>query len=113
MAGGPAGGKNAPMRDEAFVKVAKALADPTRLRMLREIRAAGELTCSGVCRCFDLAQPTISHHIRTLEEAGLIRIRKEGPYHVLRVDEAALGDFAREIAGPAAAPRRKRASAKP
>jgi ArsR family transcriptional regulator len=98
------------MRDEPLVRIAKALADPTRLQMLREIRAAGELTCSGVCCRFKLSQPTISHHIKTLQEAGLITIRREGQYHVLSVDEKVLGEFAREL-GPAR-PRRKRAAAR-
>ncbi len=54
-----------------FVKIAKALADPTRHRMLQEIRAKGELTCSQVCECFHQSQPTISHHVKTLEAAGV------------------------------------------
>ena len=100
------------MRDEPFVQIAKALADPTRLQMLREIRAAGELTCSGVCGCFALSQPTISHHIKTLQEAGLITIRREGQYHVLSVNEKVLAEFSREVA-PARAGARKRAARRP
>jgi DNA-binding transcriptional ArsR family regulator len=103
------------MRDEPFVKIAKALADPTRHQMLRELRAAGELTCSAVCERFALAQPTISHHIKTLEEAGLIRVRRQGQFHVLTVDEKLLSEFARDLA-PAARPPsktpRRRAPAK-
>jgi ArsR family transcriptional regulator len=99
------------MREEQFVKIAKALADPTRHRMLREIRSAGEMTCSGVCDCFALAQPTISHHIRILEESGLIRIRKDGQYHVLSVNEPVLEAFAGDLA-PARPPRAKRATSK-
>lgn len=96
------------MRDEPFVKIAKALADPTRHQMLRELRAAGELTCSDVCERFALSQPTISHHIKTLQESGLIRIRKQGQFHVLSVDEKVLSEFARDLSGPPAAPRRAR-----
>ncbi len=94
------------MRDEPFVKIAKALADPTRHQMLRELRAAGELTCSDVCQRFALAQPTISHHIKTLEEAGLIRIRRDGQFHVLAVNEEVLEDFARDLL-PNGKPERK------
>lgn len=81
------------MKDSEFVKIAKALADPTRHRMLREIRTARELNCKQVCDLFELSQPTISHHICTLAEAGLLVVRKDGQFHVLSVDEAVLGDF--------------------
>lgn len=87
------------MRDADFVKVAKALADPTRFRMLQEIRGKGSLNCSQVCGCFPLSQPTISHHIKTLEAAGLITVRKDGPYHVLTACEARVAAFSRAIAG--------------
>ena len=100
------------MRDEPFVKIAKALADPTRHQMLRELRAAGELTCSDVCERFPLSQPTISHHIKTLEEAGLIRVRRQGQFHILTVDEKTITEFARDLM-PAGRPvRGRRAAAK-
>jgi DNA-binding transcriptional ArsR family regulator len=95
------------MRDAPFVKIAKALADPTRHRMLRELRAKGELTCSGVCECFDLSQPTISHHIKTLEEAGLITVRRRGQFHVLTANEETLAAFASDLI-PNGRPRRAR-----
>lgn len=85
------------MRDTQFVKIAKALADATRHRMLMEIRDAGELNCSQVCEKFPLSQPTISHHIKTLAEAGVIKMRKEGQFHVISVDEQTLSAFAADI----------------
>lgn len=88
------------MQEADFVKVAKALADPTRYRMLQEIRRGGERTCSCLCKCFPLSQPTISHHIKTLEEAGLISIRKDGPFHVLTANEELLAAFTGALAGP-------------
>ena len=57
----------------------KALADPTRLRMLDLLAAQREPLC--VCEItarFDLRQPTISHHLRILREAGLIGGEKRG-----------------------------------
>ncbi|MBY0310741.1 MAG: metalloregulator ArsR/SmtB family transcription factor [Phycisphaerales bacterium] len=101
------------MRDTQFVKIAKALADATRHRMLMEIRDAGELNCSQVCERFPLSQPTISHHIKTLAEAGVIKMRKEGQFHVISVDEQTLSAFAADIV-PApidteASPAKKRA----
>jgi len=87
------------MKADQFVKVAKALADPTRHQMLQEIRARGALNCSQIHELFALSQPTISHHIKMLAEAGLVLCRKDGQYHVMTVDEAVLGSFARSVAG--------------
>lgn len=86
--------------DAAFIRVAKALADPTRRRMVDALREEpGGLTCSAMHERFTLSQPTISHHVGTLERAGLVRIAKEGPYHRLTLDRAALRAFARAVAG--------------
>src|SRR5690606_6312185 len=85
------------MPDVPFVKIAKALADPTRHRILQQIRAAGEMTCTDVCERFKLAQPTISHHIKTLANAGVIKGRSEGQYHVLSVDEKVMRAFAAQL----------------
>jgi DNA-binding transcriptional ArsR family regulator len=98
------------VRDDAFVKIAKALADPTRRVILRELRAAGTLTCSCVCALSNLSQPTISHHIGLLEEAGIIRARKKGQFHILTVNERALAQFAQAVARPER-PKRTQASA--
>ena len=60
-------------------KVLAALADPTRLRILGMLRAQGAPLC--VCEineAFPLGQPTISHHLRQLREAGLVRWTKKG-----------------------------------
>lgn len=51
--------------------VFSALADPTRRAMLARL-ALGEATVSELAEPFDLAQPTISKHLRVLEEAGLV-----------------------------------------
>lgn len=49
-----------------------ALADPTRRAILQRL-AAGEATVAELAEPFDVAQPTISRHLRVLEDAGLIR----------------------------------------
>ena len=100
------------MSEIPFVKIAKALADPTRHRILREIRAAGEMTCSDVCERFKLAQPTISHHLKTLARAGVIDVRPEGQYHVLSVNERLMNAFAAELTSRPKPKRAARASRK-
>ena len=66
---------------EALVVQLKALAHPVRLRMADLIHAHGGEIC--VCEFenhFDVKQPTISHHLKVLREAGLIRSRQEGSW---------------------------------
>lgn len=101
------------MDDASFVRIAKALSDPTRAAILRGIREAGEITCSGVCERFQRAQPTISHHLRVLCDAGLIKVREEGMFHVLAPREETLKAFAAGVLGaPAGKPRAKPARAR-
>ncbi|MGQ0627979.1 MAG: ArsR/SmtB family transcription factor, partial [Phycisphaerales bacterium] len=47
--------------------------------------------------CFSQSQPTISHHIKTLEAAGVITVRKEGQFHILTVNEDVLAAFAADL----------------
>ena len=68
-------------------RLLKALADPTRLRILRLLsQHEGEVCVFDIVESFPLEQPTISHHLRLLRDAGLIDCRKAGPwayYYVL------------------------------
>jgi ArsR family transcriptional regulator len=77
--------------DREIVRALKALADPTRFRMVQEISQAGELSCGAVAERFDVSQPTISHHLKILLEAGLLVQRIEGKHHYISVDRALLG----------------------
>ncbi len=78
------------MEDAALVRILKALADPTRFRMVREIAAAGELSCGQVGERFPLKQPTISHHVKILSDAGLIDVRRDGQHGFISVNKAIL-----------------------
>lgn len=60
-------------------KISKALSDRNRLTILRHItRMGGIAQCSGIHEIIDLTQPSVSHHIKILIEAGLIEPEKEG-----------------------------------
>ena len=66
--------------EEAFkhaAKVFKALADPTRLRILSIIEGES-MMITGIVEKFNLSQPTVSYHIRILENAGLVKTVKKG-----------------------------------
>jgi ArsR family transcriptional regulator len=68
------------------VEVLKALADPTRLQMIGILKNASEPVC--ICdftAAFDLSQPTISHHMAKLREAGLVDVSKAGIWAYYRL----------------------------
>jgi ArsR family transcriptional regulator len=59
----------------------KALGDPTRLEILELLaRADGSLCACDIETCFDLSQPTISHHLKLLREAGLVVAVRRGTW---------------------------------
>jgi ArsR family transcriptional regulator, arsenate/arsenite/antimonite-responsive transcriptional repressor len=63
----------------AIVGLLRALADPTRLEIFRLIAAQDAALCAcDVVARFDLGQPTISHHLRVLREAGLVDAERRG-----------------------------------
>ena len=69
-----------------------ALGDSSRRRMLAELAERGECTASDLARPFDVAQPTVSKHIKVLERAGLVERRIDGRNHVFRLVQAPLDE---------------------
>ncbi|MGW1978030.1 ArsR/SmtB family transcription factor [Streptomyces sp. NPDC001889] len=70
-----------------LAKVFKALGDPVRLRLLSMIasREGGEVCVCDLTPAFDLSQPTISHHLKLLREAGLIASERRGTWVYYRL----------------------------
>ncbi|CAM5323688.1 ArsR/SmtB family transcription factor [Streptomyces abikoensis] len=70
-----------------LAKVFKALGDPVRLRLLSMIasRAGGEVCVCDLTPAFDLSQPTISHHLKLLKQAGLIASERRGTWVYYRL----------------------------
>ena len=61
------------------VQLLTALADPVRLSIVRQLTAAGEGVCAcDFTECCDVSQPTISHHLRVLREAGVLSSVRQG-----------------------------------
>lgn len=100
-----------------FVQIAKALADPTRLRIFEAIARDTPRSCGDVGRQLPVTAATVSHHLRVLAAAGLVESRRTGQQVQVRaVPEAiaafhaALGEVVaalgapRESAAPAHAP---------
>ena len=64
---------------KSIEKISKALGDRHRLNILQHItKKGGCAQCSEIHEIIDLAQPSISHHVKILTEAGLIEAEKEG-----------------------------------
>lgn len=70
----------------------KALGDPVRLRLLSLIAShgGGEACVCDISGTFDLSQPTISHHLKTLRSAGLLDSERRGSWVYYRVIPSAL-----------------------
>ena len=67
-----------------FTLISKALADPKRFEMLQRIgESKNAPTCSCVRDCVGLAPATVSHHLKELENAGLVNVERDGKYAYL------------------------------
>ncbi|MFG2571360.1 ArsR/SmtB family transcription factor [Streptomyces sp. NPDC048481] len=69
-------------RAAGLAKIFKALGDSVRLRLLSMIasRSGGEVCVCDLTPAFDLSQPTISHHLKLLRQAGLIDCERRGTW---------------------------------
>lgn len=86
-------------RAEAMAPVVSALADPMRLRMVSMLLAAPE---GCACGCdletpLGLSQPTVSHHLKVLREAGLVEGERQGRWVYYRVITERLGELAKAL----------------
>ena len=88
---------------ERIAPLLKALADPVRLRLVSLVAAheGGEACVCDLNDAFDLSQPTISHHLKVLHEAGLLEREKRGVWVYYRVDAKALADLGALLGGVA------------
>lgn len=104
-----AGLSAAPLNEDQAAEPAKAfkaLGDPVRLRLMSMIASRGE--GGEVCVCeltpaFELSQPTISHHLKLLRQAGLIDCERRGTWVYYRVLPGVLDRLAAFLTAPQAA----------
>ena len=85
---------------EALATRFKALADPARVSIVNQIAGAGEACTCHLTRPLGLSQPTVSHHLRVLKEAGLIEVaRKRGTWTFYRLVPEAMEQLAFALGG--------------
>ena len=87
-------------------------ADPTRLAILRQLATTAEVCACDFTACCDVAQPTVSHHLKVLRESGWVRSERRGSfvYYYLRPEAverfgAIAGELSRFTAPPGRAAR--------
>ncbi|MFN0157576.1 MAG: ArsR/SmtB family transcription factor [Bacteroidota bacterium] len=85
--------------EDQIVKIAKALSDKTRVRILQQIAKHGTIGCGDAIRFAGLSQPTMSHHFKILVDAGLIVAEKDGRCVRVTVDKEALEKFTTLVEG--------------
>jgi ArsR family transcriptional regulator len=76
--------KKSPLVDPD-VRLFAALADPTRLAIVRELTGAPEVCACDFTSCCDVRQPTVSHHLKVLREAGVIESERRGSWIYYRL----------------------------
>ena len=80
---------------ERMAQVAKALGDPVRLQLVDVLRRhAGKVCVCELVPLFDLAQPTVSHHLKVLRQAGIVGSEREGLWAYYYVIPDALKELA-------------------
>jgi ArsR family transcriptional regulator len=82
------------------VRLLAALADPARLEILRELAGSDQICACDLTDCCSLSQPTVSHHLKVLREAGAVVSERRGSNIYYRVSPQLieqLGTIARTL----------------
>ena len=71
------------------VRLLAALADPTRLAIIRQLASDTEVCACDFTSCCEVGQPTVSHHLRVLREAGVVSAERRGQWIFYRLEPSA------------------------
>lgn len=78
----------------------KALSDPTRVAIVNRLAGADEVCVCAFVDELGLSQPTVSHHLRILREAGLVDARRNGTWGYYRLVPESVAALAATLSGP-------------
>jgi ArsR family transcriptional regulator, arsenate/arsenite/antimonite-responsive transcriptional repressor len=87
------------MEREQIERVSKALGDQTRLLIYQAIAARDQINCSEIVALQRVTPATVSHHLKTLADAGLIECRREGQFIYSRALRRTMKDYLCSLAG--------------
>jgi len=85
------------MNRSQIVKISKALADKTRLRIFEAISACKHMNCGEIVSMRGVTPATVSHHLKILSEAGLIGCHREGQFVYSQAVPKTIGAYARAL----------------
>ena len=77
----------------------KALADPTRVAMVNRLAGVGEVCVCAFVDELGLSQPTVSHHLRILREAGVVDVERRGTWAYYRLVPETVDALAHALGG--------------
>ena len=77
----------------------QALSDPTRVAIVNRLASCAECCVCDLNAAFDLAQPTISHHLKVLRDAGLVESSRRGTWAYYRVVPEAVQELRQTLGG--------------
>ena len=84
---------------EALAARFKALADPTRVAIVNRLAAADEVCVCDFVAALDLTQPTVSHHLKVLRDAGLVESSRRGTWAFYRLVPEAVTELRQTLGG--------------
>ncbi len=94
----PGAARISPGAAEALAARFKALADATRVGIVNRLAGAGEVCVCDLVAEFDLSQPTVSHHLRILRDAGLVEVARRGTWAYYRLKPDAITGLSAALA---------------
>jgi len=83
---------------KGFIKVTRALSDPNRVKMVKMLQKKEMCVCE-IQAALGLAQPTVSKHLKILEDAGLVQYQKDGLWVNYRLADGRSSPYAANLLG--------------